>query len=93
MSGTISSFAQFETKISVIIVKMCLTFPIMTKCAWEPGSRFPLCGGLTPPLLCINRVKIWLILTEIVHLVIFSDVREDLRPYIPRLLHSGGTGP
>ena len=49
MSGTISSFAQFETKISVIIVKMCLTFPIMTKCAWEPGSRFPLCGGLTPP--------------------------------------------
>ena len=41
MSGTISSFAQFETKISVIIVKMCLTFPILTKCAWEPGSRFP----------------------------------------------------
>ena len=30
----------FFDKNSVIFLKMCLTFPFLTRCAWEPGSRF-----------------------------------------------------
>ena len=30
----------FFDKNSVISVEMCLAIPILTRCAWEPGSQF-----------------------------------------------------
>ena len=35
-------YLLFRDKNNLIFVKMCLTVPILTGCAWEPGSRFPL---------------------------------------------------
>ena len=35
-------YLLFRDKNNVIFVKICLTVPVLTGCAWEPGSRFPL---------------------------------------------------